>query len=247
MIDAFDDLALPKKEFKVVAVIPVHGRLELLPHTIGRLYKKNGVHTVICVGDGEKEKIVCTEAGAVWVPHQNKPLGAKWNKGFKAARELHPDAVLYVGSSDWLSDSWLTVMQPYVNQHQMAGVPGMHLLDIGTSMRVCKWAGYTNGRRNETIGIGRVISAQLLNKIDWMPFDDTKDNSMDRCMKDKAAAVGVNDHFVRDERLVALSISTNKWPNKHSFEQHWANIMPSEKIFQVDDFLKDFPEAYQVF
>jgi len=114
MIDPNDDLAMAKRPFRVVAVIPVHERLELLPLTITRLYKKNGLDRVICVGDGRKEKAICMEAGAMWVTHQNKPLGAKWNYGYQAARELKPDAVVFVGSSDWICDDWIQIMRPYL-------------------------------------------------------------------------------------------------------------------------------------
>jgi hypothetical protein len=203
---------------------------------------------VICIGDGLKEKAICLEAGSEWVSHQNKPLGAKWNKGFLAAKEYNPDAVLYVGSSDWLSDNWITTMKPYLDSHEMVGVPGMHLLDIGTKLRLCNWHGYQGERKNETIGIGRMLSKKLLDKIGWKPFDDTKDNSMDRCMKDKAKVVGVDDYFVIDDTIKALSLSTNKWINKHVFTHHWANIMPSEKINDLDSeqfLVRYFPEAFE--
>lgn len=248
MIDPNDDLAYTKKPFKVVAVIPVHERLELLPLTIGRLYKKNDLYKVICVGDGIKEKAICIEAGAIWVNHQNKPLGAKWNSGFRAARDLKPDAILFVGSSDWVCNDWVTIMEPYLNQHQIVGVPGCYFMDVHDQIRVVNWKGYVGNRATETIGIGRMISAKLLDKIDWKPFDDLKDNSMDRAMKDKCAALGVNDFFVRDERLKCVSISTHKWLNKHVFNHHWNNLIPSEKMFDPQDFINQyFPEANTLF
>lgn len=241
-----DDLALPVRPFRVVAVVPVHERLELLPYTIQRLIRRNGVE-VICVGDGLKEKAICIEAGARWVEHANKPLGAKWNAGFMAARALGPDAVLYVGSSDWLSSNWITTMKPYLDQHQMVGVPGMHLIDIGTQLRCCYWPGYNGSRKDETIGIGRMLSRKLLDKIDWQPFDSTKDSSLDRSMKDKAKAVGVSDYHVNDDRIKCVSISTNRWVNLHKFEMHWSNLMPSTKIFDMTEILQEFPEANEVF
>jgi hypothetical protein len=243
MIDANDDLGHAKAPFKVVAVIPVHERLDLLPYTISRLYRKNDVYRVICVGDGLVERAVCEYAGAVWVPHRNKPLGAKWNAGFLAAKQFNPDAVLYSGSSDWISNHWTSIMQPYLNTHGMVGVPGCHFIDIAAKLRAVYWPGYVGERSNETIGIGRILSRDLLNKIGWMPFHDDKDSSLDRSMKVKAEKVGVPDFFVRDPQLIALSISTHKWVNKHKFEMHWKNELPSEKIEDVNAFVSQyFPE-----
>jgi len=249
MIDPNDDLASAKPPFKVVAVVPVHERLQLLPYTISRLLKKNGCHTVICVGDGIKEKAICLEAGAMWVPHQNKPLGEKWNAGFLAAKTLNPDAVIYSGSSDWLSNNWITTMKPHLDRHQMVGVPGCYLLDYRHKMRLCHWPGYVGQRADETIGIGRMLSRKLLDLINWKPFHDDKDASLDRSMKDKAKAVGITDYFVRDESLKAMAISTNRWVNMHKFVHHWdLGVLPSEKFTDLDmeQFLvKYFPEAFQ--
>lgn len=241
-----DDYAGAQKPYTVVACLPVFGRIPLLKQTIKRLYQKNGCYRVICAGDGPAEKKVCEKLGAVWVHAKNKPLGAKWNKAFLKAKEYNPDAVLYVGSSDWLSENWIPTMRPYVEQHGITGVPGNHYLDIGPKMRLVYWPGYIGERANESIGIGRMLSAKLLNLIGWKPFDDIKDNGLDGSMKEICAKLGYHDFFVKED-IKAVSISTSKWPNKHKFEEHYSNKLPSEKIADVDGFLKEFPEAYLVF
>lgn len=243
---ANDDMAGCKEPFNVVAVIPVHGRLPLLPLTIRRLYETNECYKVICVGDGVEEKRICEEAGALWVPHQNKPLGSKWNRGFEAAEWFNPHAVLYVGSSDWLSRNWIETMKPHVQLNQMAGVPGCHFMDIQEKIRLVNWKGYVGKRSDETIGIGRMLSRELLEKIKWKPFDNIKNDSLDRSMKDNCKKVGVSDFMVYDQSLKAVSISTGLWDNKHHFSHHWNNMLPSEKIFEFDEFLWEFPEAKQL-
>lgn len=247
-IDPFDDLALAQKPYRVVAALPVHGRIPLLKQTIERLYKKNGCYKVVCAGDGLKEQRLCQSLGAVWVQAPNKPLGNKWNQAFLRAKDFKPDAVLYVGSSDWLSDNWIEKTRPYIEQHGITGVPGCHFGDIPKrgKIRIVYWPGYIGERSNESIGIGRMLSAKLLDLINWRPFDPTKDRSMDACMKAKCAAVGYKDFFVRED-IKAMSISTDQWGNMHQFNDHWNNVLPSDKIEDVDAFLKDFPEAYQIF
>lgn len=246
--DSLDDLATAKKPYRVVAALPVFGRLPLLRQTITRLYKKNGCYRVICAGDEPEAKKICESLGAVWVNAANDPLGKKWNLAFLEAKKYYPDAVLYVGSSDWLSDNWLEVMQPYVEEHGITGVPGCHFGDIRKDgkIRIVYWPGYTGTRANESIGIGRMLSAKLLDLIDWKPFDPKKNNSMDSHMKMKCAEVGYRDYFVR-ENAIAMSISTDQWGNMHQFQDHWSGRLPSEKIADVDKFLTHFPEAYQIF
>lgn len=241
-IDANDDLATSPPPFKVIAVIPVLGRGPLVKLTIQRLLHKNGCDKVICVGHDPKDREICLDSGAIWVEHKNKPLGAKWNAGFVKAKQFSPDACLYMGSSDWCSDNWLQLMRPYLVRHGMIGVPGMHLLDVGETLRACKWDGYTGSRADESIGIGRLLSRELLDKMHWLPFNSAIDNSLDRSMKDNARILGYQDYMVRDDRLIALSISTNQWNNKHVFNHHWQNFLPSKRM-DAQELIKLFPEA----
>lgn len=251
MSEVDDDLGTYVKPFKVVACLAVHGRLPLLEQTITRLLNKNGCYKVICAGDGLEEKKLCESLGAVWVPARNKPLGNKWNQSFFKAKEFNPDAVVFVGSSDWLSDNWFSIMRQHVERHGFAGVPGCSLVDIGETLRGCHWSGYKGyraERADESIGIGRMLSSRLLNAIDWLPFDPTFDNSLDRSMKDKAALFGFKDYMVHDERLKALSISTNRWINKHKFDMHYNQLIPSEIMRDPAEWCaKHFPEVKNIF
>lgn len=245
--DVNDDMAIAKPPYRVVACLAVHGRLPLLRHTIQRLYKVNGCYRVICAGSSVMEKRLCDELGAIYVPADNKPLARKWNKAFQKAREYKPNAVLFVGSSDWISWDWLHILRLYVEYHHFVGVQGCHFLDIGKTMRLVNWKGYGEERK-ESIGIGRLLSAKLMDALNWQPFDNRLDNSMDSSMKKRVEAAGFKEYIYPGMTgIKAVSISTDQWPNKHKFEDHWTNKLPSEKIEDVDGFLKDFPEAYQIF
>lgn len=245
--DVNDDLGTAKKPFKVIACIPVHGRLPLLEITIKRLYHLNGCDKVICSGDGLEEKKLCESLGAIWVAHPNKPLGAKWNSAFMKAKEFNPDAVVYVGSSDWLVHNWFHIMEAIVKEKHFVGPAGCYFLDIAHERRAVWWGGYKTSkfhqnRADETIGIGRMISRELMDKIGWKPFYDTYDNSLDRSMKEICKKAGYDDFML--EIKGAVSISTDKWVNKHNFTHHWAGALTSERIENADHWCKVFfPEA----
>lgn len=249
MVDVNDDLAGAKKPFKVVACMPVFGRRPLLKHTIERLYRKNGVYKVICSGDQAEDKKVCEDAGAVWVPHANKPLGAKWNAAFVAAKEFKPDACLFVGSSDWLSDNWCIELAPYMQQYDMVGTLGCHFADISDTNRVVYWPGYEGKRAWESIGIGRLLSHRVLEKLNWKPFSDVIDSGLDGSMSEKIEKVGgIASHTLDSDKIKSVSISTGQWINKHKFNDHWNNVMKSIKLSEPDKFLFDyFPEAFKIF
>lgn len=254
MIDINDDLGLAKEPFRVIACLAVYGRRPLLEHTIRRLYQKNGCEKVICVGDVPEDKKLCESLGAVWVQYKNRFLGDKWNQAFLKAKEYNPEACLFVGSSDWVCDAWISLMRPYVEQYGFAGTPGCYLADVGDNMRLVHWPGYEScrpERATETIGIGRMLSRRLLDAIGWAPFSPILKNSLDKSMKDGAVNKGFTDFMVHDERLLSLSLSTAAWTpleqNKHKFWMHWDGRIPSKRMLPEPFLSNHFPEIYQIF
>ena len=233
------------------AIIPVKGRIPLLIHTIHRLFNKNGVDAVVCVGDDEIDRIACESMGAVWVQHDNYPLGAKWNAGFVRAAEMGTEYFLFVGSSDWLSDNWLIEMLPYLDDYDMVGKPDFYMLDIETEnhrFRACHWHGYTDSSRmNEPIGIGRLIRRSMLEQLHFEPFDPKLDRSLDWSMYNNIKFSGGTVKCVQGTLTKSLSLSCDKWGNKHNFAAHYSNRIPSTKIMLVDELMNEFPESYQIF
>ena len=247
MIDAHDDLATAKRPYRVVACMAVKGRRPLLKYTIERLYKKNGVYKVVCAGDDPGDHKVCEEAGAVWMEINNHPLGRKWNRAFEWAAKFDPDACLFVGSSDWLSDNWIPVMRPYLDRSDLIGTAGMYLVHLAEEKLMCHWPGYTNHRRGESIGIGRMINRMLLDRLQFKPFNDAMPSSLDGSMIQNCTRHAARIQLVDRSELKSLSISTNLWGNMHNFFDHYGGKLPSEKMYEIDNWLENnFPEALKV-
>jgi len=218
-----------------------------LDHTT--VSKRNKVDLVICIGTTEQEENLCKANDAVFFKFPNNPLGMKWNYGFKMAKTYKPDAVLFVGSSDWLSDNWLPELTPYLKDFEMVGTPDVHFIDIGKHTRVlraCHWPGYQCSRKDEPIGIGRLIRADILDKIDWTPFEDRKNNSMDFTMMNRILQKGGRVKNVADAPVKSLAVSCDQWDNKHKFTDHYNQKLPS-KIISPKLIIEEFPEVMDIF
>lgn len=242
----------PEGNYNVCAIITVHGRVQLVKQTIRRLLLKNNLLIIICVCSNDEDVKALSGELVVIVMHENKPLGEKWNAGFIEAKKYNPAACLFVGSSDWLSDNWVSSLLPLMDKYDMIGAPGCHFLDIKETnkFRALNWGGYLGERSNESIGIGRLLSARILNKLDWKPFSDNKDGSLDYDMFLRVKKAGGKAAMVSHPELISLSISTDLWRNKHSFEDHVSGVLKrnSLHIKDVKGFLNtNFPEAYQIF
>jgi hypothetical protein len=232
----------------VVAVIPVFGRLPLLEVTIRRLYRKNKVDKVICVGHLEEDRALCKKMGVAWVQHENNPLGRKWNAGFIKAKDYNPDAVLYVGSSDWVSDNWLPVMLPFLEKFDMVGKPDFNMLHYGKVRIMFHWTGYPAGswREYEPIGIGRLLSSRFLDSIDWQPFYDEANNGMDFCQVMKLTKAKGKLFIFNSMETQSLSLSCDQWGAMHK-ENLRADLPNVHEIYKPDMFLKTwFPEAFEL-
>lgn len=229
------------------AIIPVNGRIPLLRQTIYRLLHHNGITHVVCVGDNAKDRKVCLQMGAHWIDHANYPLGAKWNKGFKWAMEiLNPDAYLFVGSSDWISDNWMEYALPMVTRdgYDLVGKRDFYLFDIATTEnRLCHWSGYTeSGREDEPIGIGRVLSRNIVQLMEGKPFNDDQDSSLDYIMWHKVAHYQGSRILIEGDHIKSLSLSHYAWPNKHRFNDHWHGLLPSTLMHSWEQWMEDhFP------
>jgi len=248
-----DEKYSPKtKQYNIFAAIPVNGRHELLTHTIGRLLNKCGVSKVYCMGDNEEDKKVCEKAGAEWVHHPNRPLGSKWNSGIEAAIKsgIKYDGFLFVGSSDWVSDNWIDTFAPYLEYYDMVGTTNCYFLDINTdsTRRLIHWGGYTNERKGEAIGIGRMYSMRIIKKLGGKVFIDKSDNSMDYQSLQNVLSVGGNVRSFVAYDAKTVSISTNKWVNKHIFENEFKYRIDSDEVNDIEKWLKQwFPEGFKVF
>jgi len=228
----------------IVAPVPIHGRMALWPWTIHRL-TEIGV-TPLCIVDRDQERYLAEKYG--WPVKQVKkmPLGQKWNIGFRWAEKYNPEAVLYVGSSDWVSENWIDFFLPMLKQYDMVGVKGIHHLHRAYFtkpfpntlkhfiQRLGYWSGYTGERAGESCGGGRMLSSRILDKIGWSPFDDTGVHNMDcnmlNAVKDKGGKVFTYD----GNEVKGLSISSDLWPNMHDFTRDI-----SFEIFEVGEFLKN--------
>jgi len=240
-----------------VAVIPVRGRLPLIPHTIKQALKV--VDEVVCVCDHAYEKEYCV--GATTTVLSRVPLGRKWNAGFQFASQFDPDFVLYIGSSDWVSENWMDVMLPYAENCELVGVPIFYLLhlyyevlikDHDTLKRMSsksgvhnmpvrfkdwvagRWGGYWDERKHEPIGIGRVLNRDYLKRVDYKPFDDEARKSMDWHMFMKAKSY----NLIERDDIRCLSISTSLWANFHDFTRDADVLMEAEPFLA-----KWFPDA----
>jgi hypothetical protein len=215
---------------KLCAPVPVFGRFPLVRLTISRL-KRQGVIPII-MGHEREALDISKELNVEFISISNDPLGNKWNAGFMACQNYSPDGVIFMGSSDWASDDYIQSVSDALNDFAFIGMLGCHFADVSDEVRLVHWPGYAKGQRQyEPIGIGRVLRADLLQKINWQPFDPRLSSGLDWSMYLKTIRLVDEIAVIKDEEkdVRLLSISTDKWTNKHKFSDHWNGALKSER------------------
>ena len=149
-----------------------------------------------------------------------------------------------MGSSDWISDTWVEKMLRYKGYFGMAGKKEIYFLHLGEEDKLCHWKGYSkNGpmpyRHIEPIGTGRIIFNKALEACNWHLFEEYWEVSLDWGM-----FVHVRKHgfetLCADDDVKALSISSDLWANKHVWQEEADN--EGSEVLPVSDILVDFPD-----
>ena len=134
--------------------------------------------------EGRASERLAKSEGWSYVEAANKPLGRKWNVGMRAVRDrLSPDAVVIVGSDDWINTA---VFEHYVRSlaagKRFIGFSDIYFL-YWKKMKTLYFGGYTHPSRiGEALGLGRCLHRDVLDKIKWKPWWESKNNGLDLTM-----------------------------------------------------------------
>jgi hypothetical protein len=234
-----------KKKKTIAIVTGVWQRpevFEIFAKGVDHLIKNSdfNYHVIVAGSEGEQSRKMVESKGYIYLEVPNTPLAAKMNATTLKARELGCDYVLCLGSDDVIHP---TLMSQYANRIEaeidFIGVTDFYFYDI-ESKRSLYWGGYREKyRKGATAGAGRLISARLMAKWNWQPWENKHSHILDNSMEDKLKAlpdVKIETFSLESTGSFALDIksSTNMTP----FEL-WDNTIEinSDTILSKFDYL----------
>ena len=153
-------------------LVPIWKRNWLTQHLLSyyHLFESDNIrYRVVVVGsEGDISRKVAR--GLDYVEAENHPLDKKYDEGFKFCQQFNPDAVVLVGSDDFITKNYFEWAMNSINfGYDMVAFLDFYLADI-VSKKVWYWGGYDGKRDGQSIGAGRVFSKNILDKMNWMPF-----------------------------------------------------------------------------
>jgi len=161
------------------------------------------------------ELVVIGSEGKPFAKHhvetRNFPLSNKWQTGLKEVRKLNPDYVLMLGSDDFICSNLIGAYSKEMDKGtDLIGLIDCYFLDSRTD-EFNYWLGYRNHRRGESIGMARMLSAKLLDKLDWSVWDTPANKGLDSMMMKRLKTIKYSEKMFncKKENIMALDVKSN--------------------------------------
>lgn len=225
---------------KIVTIVPVNGREDILCQTIPRMIRQ--VDRVIVGGHNEREREICAGADFLKFVPETK-VGAKWQTCLYKAREYNPDAILIMGSGGMVSDNWIDILYPELSSYDMTGTAGIYFWEQSQrGQRMFYWPGYTGSRSREPIGIGRLISACFLDKCEWKLFNTGKNRGLDASVTLTIDKFGGKMNVHHEQDISVIRLSSYKYQQYDSYDKLRRHYLAKD-VDNIDEFIKRFYES----
>ena len=213
---------------------------EIFLSSLQRYEKDYGIRSAIAGSEGVQSREMCLDYGVAYVEVPNKPISGKFIKASQLAGVcFDPDAFLILGSDDFIDDA---LIQRYIrtlkNGVDIAGIKDCYFYHT-ESKEAMHWIGYTNFRQGETIGMARMLSRKVFNKLGGKMWPSNMDSGLDFTMMKKLKKLkGLIWQSFHIEGMVAVDIKGQL--NISTFDCYRANMEPVD--ISVFDSIPEFKQ-----
>jgi hypothetical protein len=190
----------------LTAIWQRHDLFEIFKQGIERV-KENSSHEIKLVTIGSED----IRFSDLHIESPNQPLSNKWQSGIDYIKDLEFDYVLMLGSDDLISSNLLDIYTPAMEEgFDLIGLKDCYFLDARTD-ELTYWAGYTNHRRGESLGMARMLSRGLLMKMNWNIWQSGLKKGLDSSMMRNIKRLQYSEKMFlcRKEGVAAVDIKTN--------------------------------------
>jgi hypothetical protein len=147
------------------------------------------ISMVVVGSEGLLSRRLTEMYGFTYIEANNQPLSTKWQRGLDYLRDHQPDAVLILGSDDFISPGLIEYYNRLMHRQDVlaVGVLDAYFLDIASG-RWIYWPGYGRStadtqpqRLGEPIGAGRLLKVELLRKVNFEVWSQVEiDKGLDK-------------------------------------------------------------------
>lgn len=176
----------------------------------------------VCGSEDEAERI-SNHFGMEYNYADNMPLGSKANIRIEYARTLKPDAVLFLGSDDFIN---IDLIRYYIKKldEGFEEIAPMDIYYIDSINKVSAYSpGYVNHRIGESLAVGRCLKASVLDKLGWKLWNPAVHKGIDGSSRDAIAIVGKKKHtyYLKEKGLMIVDVKNQDSISSFMMRDHW--------------------------
>lgn len=175
---------------------------------------------VVCAGSpGDECEEIAKKYGVEYIQWDNRKMGQKANRSAMLAKGKC-EYVLLTGDDDIISQS----MWEYYNNFtgEVLALLDMYFFDIKTQ-RLLYWGGYdSKERKGEPIGAYKMIRADVMDKMNWLPFSEKAYQPGEHVTHAQLKYLGINQTIVKMEETGGIAVDVKSTINLNPIKQ-WPN------------------------
>lgn len=173
-------------ERKIIVLSCMHGRHETVQYCINKMPFIDKVMIYSTDEDGEFLK---SQSIKYTGQFDNAPLSFKWNAGVMSLKQLDFDAVILLGSDDYIDEKFVKFVSDNIYKYEMIAFKDLYFKQDSS---IYYWSGYSGTRQGEPAGAGKVYTKEFLNRINWNLFNEARNRGLDGVSWRRCKAINVN-------------------------------------------------------
>lgn len=167
-----------------------------------------------------------------------EPLSDKLNAAMLSIRNIPCSHVVTFGSDDLIHrDAFETLCQAG-EEHECAGFVGAYILNPET--REAAHFVEPPGKRRRPCGAGRILSREVLERLEWVLRPDGLRNNLDKALDDRLRNIGMWWHLI-DKDMSAPVVDVKVGRNLSSFD---LLLDAGATLVEWDDVVRAFGEPW---
>jgi hypothetical protein len=203
-------------EFKMTIALtaPMHGRHKTVKYCLKKNTKAGVAWFVYAATEDDDLELFDDDFQVITLRAANV-ISHKAQVALEQSKALKTGAVIMMGSDDYIDSPAMELIQKLLVDHDYISFEDCYFDDRGTWYR---WPGYPakHPRFGEPVGAGKVIRQDLLDRIDWKVWRNTKKGRVDydahKVLSDAAKSVATINCKRDGVKLVDVKDAWSKTP-----------------------------------
>jgi len=146
---------------KIVILTAMHKRQETVKYCFDKM---PNIKKIVMYSDDADGVFLDSFPNVYKFKTPNNPLSTKWNEGVKKLKDFDFDAMILLGSDDYIDEAFINYVSLNISKYEMIAFKDIYFQSGGSTYY---WGGYECAREGEPIGAGKVYAKSFLHRIKY--------------------------------------------------------------------------------